>query len=104
TDPQDPLLAQVCLAYRSAFYHQLIARNLERALVANADILVSFNAPPSPVTARAAATYGPPFSCCVRLLDDREKEHSHTVVAHCAPHDPRLERRSTRPFRLAPPK
>lgn len=104
TDPQDPMLAHVCRAYRAALSRQLIVRNLDRALVAKADILVSFNAPPLPVTAPAAATYGPPFSCCVRLLDDREKEHSHTVVAHCAPHDPRFERRSTRPFRLAPPK
>jgi len=96
TDPDDQLLARVCRTYQSALDRQLTAHKLDRALVVEAEILVSFDTPRLSVKAPAAATYGSPFSCVVRILDDRKKEHTHTVIAYCAPHDPQRERRSAR--------
>ena len=95
TQPDDPLLVRVCCAYQTALARQLVARSIDRPVIVEAEILVSFDSAGSRTTARAA-TYGSPFSCSVRLLDDHKKEHRKTLFAHCAPHDPRRESKSTR--------
>ena len=95
TEPDDPFLARVCQKYRAACARQLAARRIAPSSVQEAEIVVSFEST-NFRTAAAATTHGSPFSCSVRILDDRNKEHRQTVLAHCHPHDPKRELRSTR--------
>ena len=71
TEPDAPLLLRVCHTYQASLARQLAARGIDRSMVAHAEILVSFDALGSP-SMPPARTYGPPFLCSVRLLDDRK--------------------------------
>jgi hypothetical protein len=95
TEPDDPFLARVCQNYRAALARQLAARSIDPSSVQEAEIVVTFDSANFGTTG-PAATHGSPFSCSVRIVDDRNQEHRQTVLAHCAPHDPKRELRSTR--------
>lgn len=93
-EPEHESLVRVAEAYRQVLARQLATRSIAHEVMVSAEVEITFyrdlrNAP-------SAATYGSPFSCTVRLTDHRDRTFERTIVGHCAPHDPRRERRSTR--------
>jgi hypothetical protein len=81
-------------AYRQVLVRQLAIRKIGRELVAKAEIFLTFGAD-APDTS-SASTYGAPFSCTVRLTDQRGREFERVRAGCCALHDPSRELRSVR--------
>jgi hypothetical protein len=93
-DANNDAPALVADVYRHFLARQLATRKIARGVIMKAEIFVTFD-PDAPNTP-SAPTYGAPFSCTVRLTDDRGRQFERVHNGCCAPHDALRELRSAR--------
>ena len=91
----DPLLSDVATRY-SAMLDRLVAQaGGPSESVERAEIVVHLAVDQPPAVAEFG-TWGAPVACEVTLVDRKGREANARRVTVCGPHDPSLERRSTR--------
>jgi hypothetical protein len=82
--------------YRLFIETQMSTLGLHFELVTKAGINIVFEDNPPKLPLDLLILRGKPFSCVGTLIYEQNKCYTGTIAGYCAPHDPRLELRSTR--------
>lgn len=93
-EPSGTLISRVTQVYSGMLERQLRRHRLHPNRILRAAMVLSFIE--DDTNMGRFASYGEPFKCTVSLFDDNGRKYERTLVARCAVHDPRRERRSVR--------
>lgn len=93
--PTNESLETLTFKYAQKFEELLSGYELDLSFVRKALIEVTFNVEASKKHLLYRWTYGQPYVCIVRVIDDLGTVHEHTAVGWCAPHNPIIEAQST---------